>query len=174
MTTVKMALRQGMLDKDQLRLSALILLHLFLLLRSPLLLSIFTNSRLSQKQAADVFGFEMNLSLLFSLVFFWITLVIIAAPNTGICYDANAIQTTDYFVCNPEAEVSACCEAGDACLSNGLCQRSVNGSYTPFFTSACTDYTWNSSSTCPAICNNNKTRQVTSYGAVSLTLQRQC
>lgn len=134
---------------------------------SSLFLSIFG---LFKRQACDVAGFRMNSSLLISLVLFLATWFVTAAPNNGICYNTDQIQDGGYLPCDPEAEVSFCCKPGDICLSKGLCEPSVNtSSYdTPYFTSLCTDYSWNSPSTCLEICNNNPSRQVISYDVVLL------
>lgn len=77
----------------------------------------------------------------------------------GICYDSNRVQDPNFLPCDSEAETSFCCAGDGICLSNGLCKPVVDQSYTPYYTSECTDYAWNAPSTCPEICNN-KTRQV--------------
>ena len=97
-----------------------------------------------------------------SMTVYWTFVAVTAAPNGGACYDSDGIQNNDSFPCDSEAETTFCCAAGYICLSNGLCQPASNLSayITPYFTSDCTDYSWNSPSACPEICNNNKTRQV--------------
>ena len=137
---------------------------------SPLFLDIF---RLLERQACDVAGFTMQSPLFISLIVFLTARVVKAAPNNGKCYNANQIQVGSALPCDPEAEVSSCCYFGYICLSNGLCEPNGNLSQydTPYFTSFCTDYSWNSPSTCLEICNNNKTRQVVLYVILFL---RQC
>lgn len=114
----------------------------------------------------------MYLSILISLTVFRTTWVVTAAPNDGICYDIDGDQTTGPFdlVCDSEAEVSFCCSPNMTCFSNGLCGANLTQfpeDLTPYYTSKCTDSSWNSSA-CPKICNNNETRQVTFYNVVLL------
>ncbi len=132
--------------------------HLF-----PLFLRIF---RPLERQACDVAGFTMRSLLFVSLILYLTAWVVKAAPNNGICYNADQIQVDSWLPCDPEADVSSCCGFSTICLSNGLCEPSGNQSQntTPYlFTSLCTDYSWDSPSTCPKICNNNKTRHVVFY-----------
>ena len=135
-----------------------LLLPLFLLLSITL-----TNSSTIQKlQSYDAEGCRMHPLLFVSRTVFLVAGVVTAGPNRGKCYNTDQVQVGNSLPCNPEAEVSFCCAFGDICLSNGLCEPSGNLSQydTPYFTSTCTDYSWNSPSDCPEICNNNKTRQV--------------
>ena len=112
----------------------------------------------------------MHPSLILSLIIFRTAWVTTAAPNSGKCYNTDQVQDGSYFPCDPEAEVSFCCQSGRICLSNGLCEPSSNvSSYdTPYFTALCTDYSWKSPSTCLEICDNNKTGQVIFYDVVLL------
>lgn len=106
----------------------------------------------------------MHLSFLILLVVFQTAWVVTAAPNNGICYNIDQVQAVSSAgaPCDSEAEVSVCCEVGSICLSNGLCETINQTQQSSFFTGDCTDSSWNSS-TCPKICNNNRTRQVTFY-----------
>lgn len=115
----------------------------------------------------------MHPSLLVSLVVILAAWHVTAVPNNGKCYNADQIQDGGSLPCDPEAEVSFCCAFGNICLSNGLCEPSGNLSQydTPYFTSLCTDYSWNSPSTCLEICNNSKDRQVVFYDVVLLELR---
>ena len=97
------------------------------------------------------------------LVVFGTASFVTTAPNNGICYNKNMVQDPAQLACNSEAEVSSCCSFGAICLSNALCQTTNPKTYTPYFTGTCTDYMWNSSSTCPEICNNDKNRQAASH-----------
>lgn len=113
-----------------------------------------------KRQACYTAGFRMHSSCLVSLIVFLPAWIVTAAPNNGICYNTNGVQDGSSLPCDPKAAVSFCCQFGDMCLSNGLCEPSGNQSqyYTPYFTGLCTDYTWNSPPTCLEICNNNKYR----------------
>ena len=102
----------------------------------------------------------MHSPLVASMTVFWTIWTATAASNGGICFDSNHVQDTTSFPCDSEAETSFCCAGNDICLSNGLCKPVVDQGYTPYYTSDCTDYSWNAPSTCLEICNNNKTRQV--------------
>ena len=134
-----------------------------MLLSSPLLPMFFRQIlRLFKRQAWDVVGIGMNSSLLVLLVVFWTASFVTAAPNSGICYNKNKIQDPTQRACNPDAEVSSCCQSGSICFSNGLCQIDAKG-ITPYWTGTCTDYTWNSPSACPEVCNNDNIRQVASH-----------
>ena len=123
--------------------------------------------RLFKRQARDIVSIGMNSLLLVLLVVFGTASFVTAALNNGICYNINRIQEPSYLVCNPEAEVSSCCSSGATCLSNGLCEFS-NITVSTYWTGTCTDYLWNSPSTCPEICNNDKIRQVASHHDVLL------
>ncbi|KFY68295.1 hypothetical protein V498_10676 [Pseudogymnoascus sp. VKM F-4517 (FW-2822)] len=70
--------------------------------------------------------------------------------QSAICYGTTGLQSDKKFPCEPDAEVSACCDPGDICFSNGLCSPSQalkdkkpKGFYlTPFFWGACSDPTY--------------------------------
>ena len=113
-----------------------------------------------KRHACYIAGFRMHSLCLISLVVFLPAWIVTAAPNNGICYNANGVQDGISLPCDPKAAVSSCCHFGDICYSNGLCVSSGNQSqyYTAYFTGQCTDYTWNSPSTCLEICNNDKSR----------------
>ena len=107
----------------------------------------------------------MHLLYLSLLICFGTTWVLIAASNSGICYDIDEVQTSN-LACDPEAEASVCCGIGFTCLSNGLCETyDQKDNWTGFWTGGCTDVTWNSSA-CPKICNNDKYRQATFHNVV--------
>ena len=83
--------------------------------------------------------------------------IAVSHAMTPACFDRNQAQRQAALPCNPNADVSACCDEGNLCLSNGLCQPNStqpNGGLTPFYTGYCTDSSW-SSSQCLNICNNN-------------------
>lgn len=125
--------------------------------RSLLLFNVFCVFPIIQK--TGIADLKMPSFLLISLTVFLIAWSATAAVNNGKCYFANQIQSGN-MPCDPKAEVSSCCTPGFICLSNGLCEPSVNQSQyvTPYFSSTCTDYTWNSPSVCVGMCENNKTR----------------
>ncbi|OBT52746.1 hypothetical protein VE04_08061 [Pseudogymnoascus sp. 24MN13] len=70
--------------------------------------------------------------------------------QSTICYDVTGLQSEVFFPCEPDAEVSSCCYAGDICFSNGLCSPSAATKakhptdfyVTPFFWNACSDPTF--------------------------------
>lgn len=127
---------------------------------SVLLLMFFTIFQLFKRQTHDIADLKMPSFLLISLTVFLTAWSATAAVNNGKCYHGNQIQDGTNVPCDPKAEVSSCCTPGFICLSNGLCEPSVNGSQylTPYFSSTCTDYSWNSPSVCVGMCENNKTR----------------
>ena len=135
-----------------------------LLFRSPPVLffssMFFTIFQLFKRQTHNIADSKMPSFLLISLTVFLTAWSATAAVNNGKCYHGNQIQDGTNSPCDPEAEVSSCCHLGFICLSNGLCEPSVNASQyvTPYFSSTCTDYSWNSPSVCVGMCENNKTR----------------
>lgn len=46
----------------------------------------------------------------------------LATALTGSCYYPNGTAIEGKFICDPDAEFSACCAVGDMCLTNGLCR----------------------------------------------------
>ena len=108
----------------------------------------------------------MRPSLDIQLVIFCAAWVVTAAPNNGKCFNSDQVQNGNYAPCDPKAEVSSCCLFGDSCLSNGLCKSSRQSGLELFYTGFCTDYFWNTPSTCPEVCDHNKTRQVAFHDAV--------
>ena len=118
--------------------------------------------RLFKRQAWDTVSIRMNSPLFVLLIVFGSSSFVAAKPNDGICYHKNRVQDPTRMACNPEAEVSTCCQPGAICLSNGLCEM-VSNDVSRYWTGTCTDYTWNSPSVCPAICNHAKIRQVVSH-----------
>lgn len=82
------------------------------------------------------------------------TLTEAAAPHK--CYGIDLVQDPNSFPCDPSAENGPCCALGNTCLSNGLCSPNSTQNFgeTPYYTSECTDSTWQSSS-CLEICNTN-------------------
>jgi hypothetical protein len=78
-----------------------------------------------------------------------------AAATNSTCYFPNGKESNG-GVCNPNAEVSACCGPTFICLSNGLCKPGPDSKKTysyNFYRSACTDASFNSSS-CPRFCTD--------------------
>lgn len=78
----------------------------------------------------------------------------VAATNST-CYFPDGKESNG-GVCNPNAEVSACCGPTFICLSNGLCKPGPDSKKTyayNFYRSACTDASFNSTS-CPQFCTD--------------------
>jgi len=75
--------------------------------------------------------------------------------SASICYDRSGTQDEKH-PCNPSAENSACCAPGEICYSRGLCTPGpqLGAGRTPFFTSSCTDPSWNASA-CVSNCNRS-------------------
>lgn len=71
------------------------------------------------------------------------------------CYNRDASENSLTYPCpvtGPDG-FAACCQAGHACLSNGLCAIAFDGSFdlSHLFRRSCTDASWESDS-CPQVC----------------------
>jgi len=71
------------------------------------------------------------------------------------CYYPNGDIETSHSACNESADVSACCNPGDLCLSNGYCFQQFGAWADRVARGSCTDSTWESNS-CPYYCSDGR------------------
>ncbi|KAH8757180.1 hypothetical protein F5883DRAFT_159453 [Diaporthe sp. PMI_573] len=89
-------------------------------------------------------------------LFFHLTLLsFLFSTCSAICYYPDGTTAPQDVPCNDNADHSACCGQGYACLSNGVCMATgdelqKSGAST-YVRGSCTDSAWRSSS-CPSFC----------------------
>jgi len=71
------------------------------------------------------------------------------------CYYPNGDIETSHSAYNESADVSACCNPGDLCLSNGYCFQQFGAWADRVARGSCTDSTWESNS-CPYYCSDGR------------------
>ncbi|KFX97597.1 hypothetical protein O988_04781 [Pseudogymnoascus sp. VKM F-3808] len=64
--------------------------------------------------------------------------------QSKVCYESNGFESQQYYDCQPDADVSACCRPGDICYSNGLCHPGPDADQgiTDWYWHGCTDPTF--------------------------------
>ncbi|KAK7926889.1 hypothetical protein PG985_003887 [Apiospora marii] len=108
----------------------------------------------------------MSISLfllgIWSLALGPVPLLVVAAGSSS-CYkrDGTPQQVKKWLPCKPEDKASPCCDAGDFCMSNGLCLNAVGNQW--FSAQGCTNPRWDSG--CNEICNST-IRGEDGYGLV--------
>jgi len=86
-----------------------------------------------------------------SLLTFWLALVVIHiafVSGTTTCYNNTGSPVPNMRVCDPDSNISTCCNLADFCLSNGLCLNA--GANQMIEIQGCTDRTW--ASPCQRYC----------------------
>jgi len=73
-------------------------------------------------------------ALLTLIVFRWVT----SAMSARACDYPNGVVIDIYLPCNDSAQVSTCCDAGNACGTSGICYG--NSGY--IYRGGCTDQSW--------------------------------
>jgi len=94
--------------------------------------------------------------MLFRIVLLIITLSLAVGSSHDTCYWPDGSVSPDHHWCGPGAGDSVCCESGDACLYNGMCQRLHEGN---LYRGSCLnqDYT---ESGCPNFCFHDHDTEV--------------
>lgn len=92
---------------------------------------------------------------LFSIVAILLSyLPFVFTTSPVICYDASGSPDDSYVACDPTGVTThACCVPDDICFQNGLCVGSLGAGATPYYTSKCTNPTYNATG-CFKNCND--------------------
>ena len=78
----------------------------------------------------------------------------VSTTSPVICYNAFGSPDDSYVACDPTGVTThACCLPDDICFQNGLCVGSLGAGVTPYYTSKCTNPTYNATG-CFKNCNN--------------------
>ena len=112
-------------------------------------------------------------------MFHIIKLILLVLLTTGsqnaianaTCWSIGGYQDDNWLVCDPDAEVSGCCVAGNTCYSNGLCGARPEDYpnqtlFTPFYLNGCTDSSFDDPACAPA-------RECSERGGQYIILDRQ-